>query len=200
MSARFVSFPARCNVVSSAAAFSSINAIQNTAEFLLLGNFLAGATVCIVVDRKIERKGETTMKRYLPVFTALAMSLMSSAFVPSLRAGVEDQKTIITISQPVAVQGKVLPAGRYVLKLQNSSSSRNVVTIFNDEETRVLITVLAIHAYRLQPTDKTAFSFYGSSAGQPAALHEWFYPGEESGFEFLNLQHQVAADPGAVGH
>jgi hypothetical protein len=140
------------------------------------------------------------MKRYLPVCAALAMSLMSSAFVPSLRADEENQRTVITISQPVAVQGKVLPAGRYVLKLQNVSSTRNVVTIFNGDETRLLITVLANHAYRLQPTDKTELSFYGSPAGQPAALHEWFYPGEESGFEFLNLQHQVAADLGAAGH
>jgi hypothetical protein len=140
------------------------------------------------------------MKRYLPVCAALALSLMSSALVPSLRADEDNQKTIITISQPVAVQGKVLPAGRYVLKLQNVSSSRNIVTIFNGDETRLIITVQADHAYRLQPTDKTELSFYGSPAGQPAALHEWFYPGEESGLEFLDLQHKAAADFGAAGH
>ena len=140
------------------------------------------------------------MKRYLTVFAALAMSLMSSAFVPSLKASEWDKKTIITISQPVTVEGTLLPAGQYVLKLQDSPSSQEVVYIFNGEETRLITTVLAIHAYRLQTTDKTELSFYGSPAAQPAALHEWFYPGEESGFEFLNLQHQAAADPGAAGH
>ena len=54
---------------------------------------------------------------------------MSSAFVPSLKATEWDQKSIITISQPVAVQGTILPAGQYVLKLQDSSSSQNVVYI-----------------------------------------------------------------------
>jgi hypothetical protein len=140
------------------------------------------------------------MKRYLPLFAVLAMSLMSSAFVPTLKATEWEKKTIITISQPVAVQGTILPAGRYVLKLQDSSSSRNIVAIFNGEGTRLITTVFAISTYRWQPTDKSEFLFYGSSAGRPAALHEWFYPGEENGFEFLNLQHRVGAEAGAVGH
>jgi hypothetical protein len=125
------------------------------------------------------------MKRYLPVFAALAMSLMSSVFVPSLKASESDKKTIITISQPVAVQGTILPAGQYVLKIQDSFSSQDIVYIFNSEETRLITTVLAIHAYRLQPTGKSEFSFYESPAGQPAALRTWFYPGDNSGFEFL---------------
>src|SRR6266853_273663 len=62
------------------------------------------------------------------------------------------------------------------------------------EETRLINTVFAIPAYRWQPTDKSEFSFYGSSAGQPAALHEWFYPGWENGFEFLHIQHLVGAE------
>ena len=140
------------------------------------------------------------MKRHLPILTALAMSLMSTTFIPSLKASDSDKKTTITISQPVAVERTILPAGQYVLRLQYSTASQNVIYIFNGEETRLITTVLAIHAYRLQTTDKTELSFYGSPAVQPAALHEWFYPGEESGFEFLNLQHQAAADPGAAGH
>ena len=125
------------------------------------------------------------MKRYLTVFAALTMSLMSSAFVPSLKASEWDKKTIITISQPVTVEGTLLPAGQYVLKLQDSSSGQDVVYIFNGEETRLITTVLAIHAYRLQPTGKSEFSFYESPAGQPAALHTWFYPGDNGGLEFL---------------
>jgi hypothetical protein len=125
------------------------------------------------------------MKRYLTVFAALAMSLMSSAFVPSLKASEWDKKTIITISQPVTVEGTLLPAGQYVLKLQDSALSQDVVYIFNAEETRLITTVLAIHAYRLQPTGKSEFSFYETPTGQPAALHRWFYPGDNDGLEFL---------------
>jgi hypothetical protein len=135
------------------------------------------------------------MKHYLPVFAAMAMSL-SSAFVPSLQASVSDKKTIITISEPVTVEGTLLPAGQYVMKLQDSSASRDVVYIFNGEGTRLITTVLAIPAYRLEPTGKSEFSFYNSTTGQPAALHTWFYPGDNSGFEFLQRHHAAAAESG----
>src|ERR1700688_926901 len=124
------------------------------------------------------------MTNYLPVLAALATSLMSSPFIPSLNAGEVDKKTIITISHPVAVEGTILPAGQYVLKLQEDQSSRDIVHIYDADGRRLIATVLAIHAYRLQPTGDTEFEFYDSPAGQPTALHTWFYPGDNSGFEF----------------
>ena len=142
------------------------------------------------------------MKRYLPVCATLAMSLMSSVFVPSLKADDSNKKTTITISQPITVEGTALPAGQYVLRLDESSLGGSVVVhIFNRDETRLITTVLAIHAYRLQPTDKSEFSFYDSAEGQPAALRSWFYPGDESGFEFLQRsQHAVVGGPSAAGN
>lgn len=133
------------------------------------------------------------MTRYLPVFAALAVSLMSGAFVPSLKASEWDKRTTMTISQPVAVEGTILPAGQYVLTLLNSESERDIVYIFNGEGTRLITSVLAIHAVRSQPTGETAFSFYDSSAGQPPALHTWFYPGDDNGLEFLQPQNTAAA-------
>jgi hypothetical protein len=109
-----------------------------------------------------------------------------------------DKKTIITISQPFAVRGTILPAGQYVLRLQDSSYSRDVVYIFNGDETRLITTVLAIPTYRPQPTGKSEFSFHNSPAGQPTALHTWFYPGDNDGFEFLQPQHMVAAGSSAT--
>ena len=91
------------------------------------------------------------MNRYLPVFVALAGSLVSSAFVPSLKASEFDKKTIITISQPIAVEDTILPAGQYVLRLLDTPT-RDVVYIFNGEETRLIKTILAIHAERSEPT------------------------------------------------
>ena len=135
------------------------------------------------------------MKTYLPVLTALATSLMSSTFIPSLKAGELDKKTIITIFQPVAVEGTILPAGQYVLKLQEDQSAR-IVHIFDGDGRRLIATILPIHAYRLESTGETEFKFYGSAAGQPAALHTWFYPGESSGFEFR--QPKKAAVPVSV--
>lgn len=152
------------------------------------------------LNTKIEGRGETTMKRYLPVFAALAVSLMSSTFAPLLKASETDKKTIISISQPVSVQGTILPPGQYVLKLQDSSTRQDVISIFNGDETRLIARVVANHAYRIQPTGKGEFSFYKSSAGQPAALRTWYYPGEDNGLEFLRPRSRVAAQPGAAGN
>ncbi len=134
------------------------------------------------------------MKRKLPVFTALAMSLMSSALIGSLNASEIDRKTTITISQPVAVEGTILPAGQYVLKLDDSGTNQDVVRIFNREETRLIATIMRFHAYRAQATERSEFSFYDSAAGQPPALRTWFYPGDPDGFEFLQPRHAAVAD------
>ena len=138
------------------------------------------------------------MKRNLPALAALAMSLMSSAFVPSLKASETDKRTIITVSKPIAVQGTILPAGKYVLRLQESPSTANAIYVFNSDETQLITTVLANHAVRLKPTDNSAFSFYDSLSGEPADLHTWFYPGDESGFEFLRPQHTGAVASNAA--
>jgi hypothetical protein len=131
------------------------------------------------------------MKRNLSVF-ALAAILMTGSFSPSLRASESDRKTILTVSQPIAVQGTMLPAGKYVLKLYDSPSSRDIVLVFNGEETQLITTIRGIPTDRLLPPDKSEFSFYDPQTGQPAALHTWFYPGNENGLEFLRPQSNTA--------
>lgn len=102
-------------------------------------------------------------------------------------AGVTDRKTVITINAPVKIPGSrvtVLPAGKYVIKVFDSAISRNIVQIFNEDETQLLTTVLAIPNYRLRPSDTSQFSFWETPSGQAMALRSWFYPGDNYGFEF----------------
>jgi hypothetical protein len=140
------------------------------------------------------------MKRQLFVFAAMATCLISSAFVPSLKASEFDKRTVITISHAVAVKDTTLPPGKYVLKLQDTLSGQNVIYIFNGDGTRLITTVLAIHAFRLEPADKSVFSFYESPSGQPTALHLWFYPGDIDGYEFLRPDRKTSGDSAAAGH
>jgi hypothetical protein len=139
------------------------------------------------------------MKRHLTVLAALAMSLMSGVLVPSLQASRADKSTTITIFQSVTVNRTTLPPGKYVLRMQDFTFSRSAVYIFNAGDARLISTAYAIHAYRQKPTDRSKFSFYNPLAGQPAALHLWFYPGDDDAFEFLRHQHTVAGDPTAGG-
>jgi hypothetical protein len=76
--------------------------------------------------------------------------------------------------------------------------NRNVDNIFNGDETRLIITVHALHAFRQEPADKSDFSFYDSPAGQPTALRTCFYPGDPNGFEFVRTQPMVATASSAA--
>lgn len=119
---------------------------------------------------------------------ALALScvaLLGCALVPKAAADEWDKKTVVTISAPVEIPGKVLPSGTYVFKLMDSVSDRNIVQIFDQDEKRLYATILAIPNYRLQPTGKTVIHFEERPAGTPEAIKEWFYPGDVSGEELV---------------
>jgi hypothetical protein len=127
-------------------------------------------------------------KNLLPMAT-LTLAL---AIAP-LRASEWDHKTMITIDQPINVQGTVLDAGQYVIKVLEQTDESRVVVIFDRDERHLIGTVVGMPAYRVEPTDDTSFTFYEKSADQPAAFRTWFYPGEYYGLEFNNTtSHDVA--------
>jgi len=109
--------------------------------------------------------------------------------VPSSRADDHDKQTKFTFSGPVEIPGfprtMVLPAGTYVFKLANSTSNRNIVQVFNEDQTHIFATVLAISDYHTTPSDKTIITFGERPAGTPETIKEWFYPGDTFGEEFV---------------
>lgn len=115
--------------------------------------------------------------------TALCVMLSGTA-----SAQVWDKKTTVTFSAPVEIPGinaQVLPAGMYVFRLLDSLSDRNVVQIFNKDQSHLYATILAIPNYRLKATDKTVMTFAERAAGDPQAIRAWFYPGDNFGQEFV---------------
>ena len=132
------------------------------------------------------------MKTYLRMTAALALSFMGSTLVPTLKADDWNRKTTITIDQSIDVQGTVLSPGSYVIKLLGSPDQR-AIEIFNATENHLITIVLASPAYRLDPTGNSEFTFYDGADGQPRALRTWFYPGDNTGFEFNK------SVPGQVG-
>ena len=113
-----------------------------------------------------------------------SIGLLGAALAPTVRADEWNKKTIMTVNESIQVPNKVLPPGKYVMKLLDSPSNRHIVQIFNADETHLETTVLAIPNYRLEPTGKTVFTFWETPPGQPKALRAWFYPGDNFGQEF----------------
>ena len=121
------------------------------------------------------------------VFT-FAVGVLCTTFSGTASAQRWNKKTTVTFSAPVEIPGvdaQVLPAGTYVFKLLDSKSDRHIVQVFNKDQTHVYATILAIPNYRLKATDKTVMTFAERGAGQPQAIRAWFYPGDNSGQEFV---------------
>jgi len=98
------------------------------------------------------------------------------------------KKTTVTFNMPVEIPGvnaQVLPAGVYVFRLMDSLSDRNIVQVFNKDESHIYATILAIPNFRLRATDKTVMTFAERAAGEPQAIKAWFYPGDNWGQEFV---------------
>jgi len=120
--------------------------------------------------------------------TGLCLTVLCVIVAPKAKADEWNQKTIVTFSAPIEVSGvgqHLLPAGTYVFKLMDSPSDRHIVQIFNQDETHVFTTILAIPNFRLKATDKTVMTFREAPAGQPQSLKAWFYPGREWGDHFV---------------
>jgi hypothetical protein len=101
------------------------------------------------------------------------------------RADEYNKKTIVTFSGPVEIPGKVLTPGTYVFKLFDSDSNRDIVQIWNKDETQLIGTVLAIPDYRLNPPSDPIITFEERAQGAPPAIRAWFYPGDNYGYEFV---------------
>ncbi len=129
----------------------------------------------------------------LAVVSGLTLGLGVMAF--RAQADVWDKKTVLTVNQPIQVQDTYLEPGTYVFKLLNSSSDRHIVQIFDQDQKHLINTILAIPNYRLQPTGNSRFSFYETPPGSAAAMHAWFYPGDNYGQEFRYPKqlHQLVA-------
>jgi hypothetical protein len=105
--------------------------------------------------------------------------------VPNANAQRFDRGTKITINQPFQVPGTALPAGTYMFRIMDVPGTRNVVQILNADETHTYAIVLGIPDFTLKPKDDTDISFYEAEPGVPLPLHAWFYPGYNSGVEFV---------------
>jgi hypothetical protein len=96
-----------------------------------------------------------------------------------------DQATTLTFSEAIQIPGQVLPAGTYVFQLADSSSDRGIVQIFSADRSILYGTFLTNATLRQETTDDTAVTLAEPESGGPDALLKWFYPGRETGHEFV---------------
>jgi hypothetical protein len=116
---------------------------------------------------------------------SLLCALAWVAIIPTAEADPWNKRTMVTVNEPVEVSGTVLQPGRYIFQLADSQANRHIVQIWTGDGMYLITTTMAISAYRTEPSDETVFNFDERPADQPMALRQWFYPGDNSGQEFV---------------
>jgi hypothetical protein len=130
-------------------------------------------------------------------------------FIPVAKASQYDQQTKVTFDRAVEIPGKVLPAGTYWFILASSDTDRDIVRIFSEDWKTLYATESTVNTERMEPAENTIFEVADRGTTQPNAIVKWFYPGENSGHEFLyskkvekelaqDKQHTVVAAPEAM--
>ena len=125
--------------------------------------------------------------RFHTSYLALALALAGSIMSPAV-ADESNKETRMQTNVPLQIPGHVLEPGTYIFRLADSASNRNIVRVFsedaNGKETFVT-TLLAISAYRQKTPEEPIFNMDERPAGTPEAIRTWFYPGDNTGWEFL---------------
>jgi hypothetical protein len=115
-----------------------------------------------------------------------AMLLLGcTAFPPAAHADEWNQLTRFTFSQPVEVPGRILPAGTYWFQLLESQANRQIVLIYNADQSKIESIALTAADWRYDTTNRTDLTFAERRHDKPEALLTWYYPGQEIGHEFL---------------
>src|SRR5256885_4395669 len=114
----------------------------------------------------------------MKILRILAIAIGTLLVLPNYhgrtRADDWTKMTKVTFGEQVQVPGTVLQPGTYTFKLADGQANRHIVQIFNEDNTSLITTVLAVPNYRLEPTGKTVLAFAERPVDQPVALEAWF--------------------------
>jgi hypothetical protein len=85
----------------------------------------------------------------------------------------------------VQVPGHVLPPGVYVFKLADVSGERNVVQIWNSDQTVLYATVMGYPEYLTDVPNENRFTLERRERNAPKMLKFWFQAGNPVGERFV---------------
>jgi hypothetical protein len=112
---------------------------------------------------------------------------LTSFLAQPAKADEWNKRTEFQFSAPVEIPGKVLEPGKYVFQIIGGETNRNVVEVFSEDSNgkeTLVETVMANPDYTTQTPSKPIVHFEERHSGMPEAIHSWFYPGDNTGWEF----------------
>ena len=117
----------------------------------------------------------------------LAAVLLVLSLGTGAKADDWNKKTVVTFDQDVTIPDRVLPPGTYVFKLLNSSSSRFIVQVWDQDEMHLITTLMTVGDSYPNPDGHSYFVLDLSQAdeGVPPAVVSWFFAGSDEGRAFI---------------
>jgi len=139
------------------------------------------------------------MKRLRLLTTAAALAVMTlvAGSAAAQQTNVSE-RSFLTFSNAFELPGLTLQPGTYVFKLADSPS-RNVVQVWNRDESEMLGHWTFVQAARNRVSDETVVMFKEMPAGTTPAVQYWYFPGERIGKEFIYPKDQATRIAKASG-
>ncbi len=124
------------------------------------------------------------------ITTSVLVVLVGAASGAS--AFTSDKRTYFTFSQPVALPGVTLPAGTYMFRLADDTTSRKVIQVSNKEGTQSFAMLHTMPVYRPDAPRDPEVRFMETASGAPIAVRAWWQQGERTGYGFIYSKEQLA--------
>jgi hypothetical protein len=125
------------------------------------------------------------------ITTSVLVVLVGAA--SGANAFTSDKRTYFTFSQPVALPGVTLPAGTYMFRLADDTTTRKVIQVSNKEGTQSFAMLHTMPVYRPDAPRDPEVRFMETASGAPIAVRAWWQQGERTGYGFIYSKEQLAA-------
>jgi hypothetical protein len=127
------------------------------------------------------------------ISTSVLVVLVGAASGANAFTSTSDKRTYFTFNQPVALPGVTLPAGTYMFRLADDTTTRKVIQVANREGTESFAMLHTMPVYRSDVPREPEVRFMETAAGAPVAVRAWWKEGERTGYGFMYSKEELAA-------
>ncbi len=124
------------------------------------------------------------------ISTSVLVVLVGSA--SGANAFTADKRTYFTFSQPVALPGVTLPAGTYMFRLADDTTTRKVIQVASKDGRQSFAMLNTVPVYRPDAPRDPEIRFMETAAGAPVAVRAWWKDGERTGYGFIYSKKELA--------
>jgi hypothetical protein len=96
-----------------------------------------------------------------------------------------NKKSTLASKSALEFPGLVLDPGTYVVRQKESTETRAIIEICNQDETQILGLAEAVPDHELRPDDNLEFTFFNAPEGKPEPVRTWFFSGDMVGWQFV---------------